>query len=140
MYLSSQELRQIKHDYERLLKSPEACAIYLRYNRPNGDAVDETPINHPVRAIHRVVNPLDLQKLKDRILEVGDSLFFISSSIDLSMPNAADAVIDGTLQVIDSAGKAWNPRIVNGGDKSRYVTYYLGSQQVGQVIVCHNEK
>lgn len=140
MFLSSQELRQIKHDYHKLLNSPEACSIVLFYRRTQGEHIDDTPVEHPTRAIHKTVTPLDLQKMKDRVLEVGESLFFISSSINLSMPNGADAVVDGTLQVVDSSGNKWNPRVVDGGDASRYVTYFLGSEQIGQVIICQKEK
>ena len=104
MFLSNQELRQIRHDYEKLLQSPEACPIKLRYRRDLGGGVaDETPIDKNIRAIHKVVTALDLKNMKDRILEIGDSLFFFSSSVNMAMPNGADAVMDGSLQIVDSA-------------------------------------
>ncbi|NOJ28249.1 MAG: hypothetical protein DA330_09595 [Nitrososphaera sp.] len=140
--MTSREIKLIKRDFEKLLQSPEACNATLRfYVDLGGGELGEVPQELPdVRCVQQVVGPRDLRLLKDRIIEVGDAIFYFSSTQNLNEPIAGQPIAQGTLKIVDPSGLVWSPKLIDQGEAARFLTFHVMDMQIGQVVVCALEK
>ena len=142
-FMTSAEVRLMKSDFEQNLLSAEANNVTLQYyvQLTAAGEVSTNPILKPnVRAMQKPIKMRDLQNLKDRIIEIGDCIFYFPSSENLNEPVTGSPVAPGTLKVIDPSGLIWSPKVIDAGAASRFLTFHTMNFQLGQALICKLEK
>lgn len=142
-FMSAREVNLMRSDFEQNLLSAEAINVTLQYYvqlNANGEVSTDPILKHNVRAMQKPIKLRDLQNLKDRILEVGDCIFYFSTSLNLNEPVLDSPMAQGTLKVIDPSGLVWSPRVIDGGEASRFLTFHTMNFQLGQALICKLEK
>lgn len=158
MYLSASEVKIMVRDFERLLRSPEATSVRLRYfpeEIPGNASPDEAinrvykipnvtsstqPIEEFYPVIHDVPDTEGLKKYPGGFVREGDSVFYFSKNVNLREPRQGFPVVFDSLLIIDSQDLAWKPRLINGGLASFHHLFRVGQNQIAQAVACFVEK
>lgn len=139
MFLTGYELQLMKQDFRNLLASYEASNVVIRYTELSGLISDKDAYGNreaeskeiviiQTKAIHKIVKNTDIALLRWGAIEVGESIFYFSSSLDLSGTNKDDTVFI-------AGGVTWRPKQVTNQSFSEFIAVNIGNEQFAQAIV-----
>lgn len=142
----------MRRDFEILLKSPEASLITIKYFSTGSEPETEAPshedetelVSDPevleIPSIHKTISERDLKALKFQLLEVGDSLFYISKTVNIAEPVPGKPIAPGTLSITDPSGIEWVPQVIDKATQEKLAAFHVGSISYCTVIACKNKK
>lgn len=137
-FLRSNEIAQIRRDFANLIAGAEGTPITIRYRSSISGAtwddtyeewVGGTPTYSTIstRCLQYHINERDKDLLEFAFVKMGDCLFTISSSVDLT--DLEDVTI------IDPDGVVWVPVVVPTRALGEYIDVRLGSVEVAQTLL-----
>lgn len=138
-FLTASEILMMKNDFKILLASPEATDVTITYKVPTSPVVEPAygtvdtsgwiTKTKKSKCIQQMINPRDEKLLSFGILEVGDCILHLPTSLDLSVDNYDS-------MVITIVGVEWVPVPRNREQFYNYLIVRLGQGQLAQVIAC----
>lgn len=151
-FISGVERRTIKSDYEQGIRSPEAQRVTLVYRvykasapsvkdpvYDNVEDREEEPEDKKVPGTpcyQQIVNMRTIKEYAVGFVEVGDCIFWFSTSLDLNEPVEGDAMVPGSFYIEDALGNTWIPKLQEAERKKQNLLLLEGSLQVGQPLMC----
>lgn len=155
-FLRPTEVALMRHDYENLVKSQDACEVTLEYLTfadplapPDIDPVYKTDRRissaikktvPKVRCIQQVVNVGDVKFLATQIVTVGDCIFYFSNKQNLLEPLEGFPLVQDSLVVVDPSKTRWVPKLPYPGPLPASLVLRVGNSQIGQPMPCRIEK
>lgn len=140
-FLNPVEMNEIQLEFGRMLNSFESCDIMIQYKLPTGTTVEDAVYGDTIstawtqhqittRASQEIIHPRNIKVLDWGILEAGDCIFYIATTVDLT-------VIDELQNaVIVCNGVKWLPVTRKLKAFYNYLLTRFGNGQVGQIIPC----
>lgn len=150
MYLTAQELAEVRLNYRRLLASPEATPVKVVFSKYATGGVQNDEIYGnlkgtvdqevveicDVKSIIAYVTPRHLKLLEFDFIEVGDAIFYFGEDVNLSQPVPDVTIVDMSMYFVVPNDVEWTPDLERVGDLSRTLGYWLGTQRMGSAVPC----
>lgn len=138
----------MRKDFEANLRSPEASDVILRYystGQPSnpeepyhsdGAPLLPDPIDLTIRSLQKIIGPSNVKGVHSTLFEIGDCIFYFSTSVNMEEPVSGMHVAEGTIQFIDPSGMEWSPKPIQNLDEKKLRTFHLGNLQYCQAVLC----
>jgi len=157
MFLTPAEIQLMNHDFESNLLAPEAASITVAYRtllfpvqpvdidpvyntdlRQQDSVVVEVP---DIRCLIQIIKPRDLKEMNDRILEVGDAIFWFSKTLNLTELVTGKPVVPHSIRFQETISTlVWIPVLEDPGVVERSLLCRVDMIQIAQPVAAKLEK